>query len=463
MELDTFEHTAVTLDPSPLASPAATVTHPNSDRTAPPSLSASLSERTSVELRAQDEEPSDDVRISRLPPVDGGFHAWAYLVSAWCIELLVWSIPFSYGIFLDFYTTSPNSSFSSSSGTSTSTLALVGSLSSGLLYLTSPIILPLINRYPWYKTHTMVMGLVLCVAGLVGAAYVESVQGLIITQGIMYSLGGSLLYFPITTYLFEWFSAKKGMANGVIFTGTGVGGVVTPFIVEKLLQKYGQKVTMLSLAAAFLVISIPCIPFIKPRLPVTRVRITDMARGSRNGGVRVLKSTPFWILFVANVCQGLGSFLPSLFLPTFASDLNLSTASSGTLALSLLNGASVPGLLCLGYLSDRNNGVLYSIILSSFGSAISVFFIWGFAQSLVPLLVFSCLYGFLAPSWSALWPRFAAMAVKGSGNGTEDGGSGDGDGYVEDPRLVSSVMGIFIAGLCLFYVQILQRSRIELI
>ncbi|KAJ3913037.1 MFS general substrate transporter [Lentinula edodes] len=350
-----------------------------------------------------------------LPPMDSGFHAWAYLVSAWFVELLVWSFPFSYGVFLNFYATDPDFQHYSSSS-----LALVGSLSSGVLYLTSPVIIPIINRYPWHKRNAMILGVILCVSGLVGAAYANKMWHLILTQGIIYSVGGSLLYFPMTTYLFEWFSVRKGMANGVIYSGTGVGGVITPFVVETLLNRYGRRTTLLSLAVAFLILSIPCLPFIKPRVPVAHV--VDI----RSINTKFLRFSPFWILFAANIFQGLGSFLPSLYLPTFASDLNLGT-TSGTLALSFLNGASVPGLIFLGWLSDALD-VQWSILISSLGSASAVFFLWGFSESLSPLLVFSCVYGFLAPSWSALWPRFVA---------TSDG---------DDPRQASSLMGIFIAG-----------------
>ncbi|KAF9071436.1 major facilitator superfamily domain-containing protein [Rhodocollybia butyracea] len=350
-----------------------------------------------------------------LPPMDGGFHAFAYLASAWFIEFLVWSPPFSYGVFLNFYTTDPDlKQYSSSS------LALVGSMASGVLYLSSPVVLPIINRFPRHKRTVMILGILLCVSGLIGAAFSTKIWHLIITQGFMYSLGGSLLYFPTTTYLFEWFSQKRGIANGVMYSGTGVGGVVTPFVIENLLSKYGRRTTLLSLAFAFLFLSVPCLPFNKPRVPVAQV--VDI----RSVNTGFLKYSPFWILFMANLSQGLASFLPSLYLPTFASDLSLGT-TSGTLALSFINGASVPGLIFLGWLSDLLD-VRWSILLSSLGSALAVFLLWGFAETLLPLLVFACIYGFLAPSWCALWPRFVATV--------------DGD----DPRQASILMSILFAG-----------------
>ncbi|KAF9060264.1 major facilitator superfamily domain-containing protein [Rhodocollybia butyracea] len=315
-----------------------------------------------------------------LPPMDGGFHAFAYLASAWFIEFLVWSPPFSYGVFLNFYTTDPDlKQYSSSS------LALVGSMASGVLYLSSPVVLPIINRFPRHKRTVMILGILLCVSGLIGAAFSTKIWHLIITQGFMYSLGGSLLYFPTTTYLFEWFSQKRGIANGVMYSGTGVGGVVTPFVIENLLSKYGRRTTLLSLAFAFLFLSVPCLPFNKPRVPVAQV--VDI----RSVNTGFLKYSPFWILFMANLSQGLASFLPSLYLPSdyiscfpFASDLSLGT-TSGTLALSFINGASVPGLIFLGWLSDLLD-VRWSILLSSLGSALAVFLLWASQRPFSPSL-----------------------------------------------------------------------------
>ncbi|KAF5381411.1 hypothetical protein D9757_009076 [Collybiopsis confluens] len=372
-----------------------------------------------------------------LPPMDRGFHAWAYLASAWCMTLLTWyesalynisvktnasnvrSLPFSYGIFLNFYASDPDFRHYPSSS-----LALVGSLCNGILYLSSPIVLPIINRYPWHKRNTMILGAILCVGGLVGAAFARTFVHLIITQGIMFSVGGSLVYYPMSTYLFEWFWAKKGIANGVVFSGTGVGGIVIPFVVENLLEKYGRRVALLSLAVAFLVLTIPCLPFVKPRVPVAQV--VDV----RSINTRFLTYTFYlrYIFPVFLVFSLLRITDPDLPFLAFASDLNLTT-TSGTLAISLFNGSTAIGLIFLGWLSDYLD-VRWAILISSLGSAISVFFIWGFAKSLTPLLAFACVYGFLGPAWSALWPRFVVMSDKDD----------------LDPRQASTLMGIFIAG-----------------
>ncbi|KAJ6622018.1 MFS general substrate transporter [Mycena sp. CBHHK59/15] len=342
---------------------------------------------------------------------DGGFHAIAYLISAWVVELLMWSVPFSYGVFLEYYETHVFQDAPSS------LLPLVGSISTGLVYLTSWMILPFLARYPGQKKVLMAVGVVSCVTAMIGAAFATQPWQLVLTQGAIYALGGSFLYFPAMTYLFEWFSEKQGLANGIIFSGTGVGGVAFPIIVEVLLRNYGHRVTLLSLAVAFTVLIIPTFLYIKPRLPPATTAPPPMD---------FVRSSPFWILFVANLAQGLPVFIPTLYLPTFASDLGLS-ATAGSLTVSVLNGASVPGLIFLGWLSDRFD-LRISMLVSTIGSALAVFLLWGLSASLPLLMVFSFVYGFLGPSWSSLWPRFAT-AIAG-----------------DDPRQSSIVFTIIYGG-----------------
>ncbi|KAF5373756.1 hypothetical protein D9758_000933 [Tetrapyrgos nigripes] len=370
--------------------------------TAQPTLSSSI-----PSLLAEPEN------VVALPPMDGGFHAYAWLASAFWVELIVWSFPFSYGVYLNYYTTHifPD--------VSTNTLAVVGSISTGLLYLSAPFVLYLVNRFPGYKRMTMVLGMLLCATGLLAAAFATKPWHLMLTQGAIYSLGGSLLYFPNMTYCFEWFSEKRGLANGVMFSGTGIGGVVVPFLTQALLDRYGHKTTLIASAIAFLSIIAPCFPYCKGRLPVAQ------AVNTRSLDTQALYNVVLWVFLISSLLQGFGSFIPTLYLPTFASDIQMSSAT-GTLAVALVNGASAPGQVFFGWLSDRN--LTRSILISSLCSSLSVFLLWGLTGGLGPLLAFSCVYGFMALGWTAMWPRCISASA------------------VDDPTQTSNLMGFFMVG-----------------
>lgn len=67
---------------------------------------------------------------------------------------------------------------------------------------------------------------------------------LILTQGILYGIGGALLYNPFLFYLDEWFIKRKGLAYGIFFSGTGLCGSFIPAILEWGLDNYGFRLTL---------------------------------------------------------------------------------------------------------------------------------------------------------------------------------------------------------------------------
>ncbi|KAG8878940.1 hypothetical protein FRB97_002086 [Tulasnella sp. 331] len=201
--------------------------------------------------------------------------------------------------------------------------------------------------------------------------------------------------------------------------GTGLGGALTPFLVDVLLRHTGQRTTFLALAALFFILTVPTIVYGKPRTPFAQETMQ----------VRIdtgfLRSSAFWVFFTANAFQAFANFLPGLYIPSFAYDLKLS-ALAGTLALALMNGSSVPGIITAGVMSDRYD-LRWCISLASAGPALAVFLVWGFTSHLAMLLVFSCLYGFLSGGFSCLWPKFISVVS------------------ADDPHTFSMLISIFSA------------------
>ncbi|CAE6364019.1 unnamed protein product [Rhizoctonia solani] len=353
---------------------------------------------------------------AELPPMDKGFHAYAFLAGGFFVELLIWALPFTYGVFLNHYTT--HHLFD---GPEEFLLPLVGTLSSGIIYLTSVFVMPLLTRYPQHRQNMMRAGAVLCVAAMIGAAFSTRVWHLLLTQGILYSIGGTIVYFPMQMYVFEWFQERRGLANGLIFSGTGLGGVVLPFVVEKLLIAYGLRTTFIALAIGYALLLSAALPFVKGRLPPSSLIIPQ-----QRSDWSFLRNPEFIVLFAGNFLQGLGNFVPGIWLPTFASDMNLSV-TSGTLVVSLMNAAAVPGSIAIGFASDRYD-LRIVMLTSMLGSSLSVLILWGLASNLVMLAAFALVYGFLAGGFSALWTKFASTLSQ------------------DNPQTIARLMSIFVAG-----------------
>ncbi|KAA1476050.1 MFS general substrate transporter [Dentipellis sp. KUC8613] len=355
-----------------------------------------------AELTHFDEDPSHNEL--ELAPVDTGFAAWSFLVAAFIVEALVWSFPFAYGIFLTAYLAEPN--FANQPNAET-LLPLVGTLSSGVIYLTGPVIYPLLARYPQHRRVCAWIGAVLCFVSLLGASYVTKITSLVALQGVLYGIGGSMLYAPCISFLSEWFVVRRGLATGIIFMGSATGGLVLPFILPPLIRAHGASKTLRILSIALFILLLPALPFMRPRLPASRVH----GPGRRSGRRAWLGDRSWWALVVCNTVHGFGYFVPQLWLPTFAGALNLSSSST-SLALALLNGASAVGPLILGFLSDRFSPWLLALLTCSFTS-VATFVLWGVVGNVFAgLIVFGMAYGILAGGWSTLWSGFLRSFAK---------------------------------------------------
>lgn len=248
----------------------------------------------------------------------------------------------------------------------------------------------------------IVVGWALCVLSLVIASFANSIPALAATQGILYGVGFCMLYYPVLSMMNEWFVRKRGLAHGVLCAGGGISGVVYPFLLEALLSKYGYRITLRAIAVAQFALVAPILHLVKGRLPPahhSQLRMFDFS---------FLSQPLFYCFALSNLFQGFGFYIPSLYLPTFATALGLS-GSMGALILAANNMASVVGQVSFGYLSDRVNNVLILVFASTIVSSIASFTIWGFAHSLEALIVYSIIYGWFAGAFVVLWPRFGTI------------------------------------------------------
>ena len=145
-----------------------------------------------------------------------------------------------------------------------------------------------------------------------------------------------------------------------------------------------------------LILTAPLLYFVKPRLPAS------MTSHTRRFDLSFLTSPIFLIPQLGNILEGLGYFIPSIYLPTYARSLGASRLA-GTITVVLFNVMSVVGCLIMGALTDKYE-VTTCLLISAIGATLSVFFLWGFSVSLPVLCIFALSYGLFAGSYSSIWP-----------------------------------------------------------
>ena len=265
----------------------------------------------------------------------------------------------------------------------------------GIMYLGAPFVGAYLQRFPAHSRWLQFFGLLVMILGLVASSFASRVWHLILTQGVVFGLSGGLVYLPTIRYMDEWFIRRKGFAFGVMWAGTGVSGVIIPLVMEWGLNKYGSSTMLRAWAVVLLVLAGPLLIFVKGRIPVSRTS------HPRQLNYRFLATSKFWILVSGVVFEGLGFFIPGLYLPTYAQALGMSSVD-GALTVVLFNVASVFGAVIFGSLTDYVH-VTSAILISSIGATFAVLAVWGFAISFPLLCVFSLIYGLFAGGYSSTW------------------------------------------------------------
>jgi MFS family permease len=263
------------------------------------------------------------------------------------------------------------------------------------MYMDISIWFAVLKYFPQFRKWATPVGLTIVCLALGLGSFSTSVTHLIVTQGIIYSIGGGLAWTPILFYIEEWWVQRRGFAYGVALAAMGLSGSIMPPILEWLLHTYGFRTTLRICAISFVVLNFPIILFFKPRLPLSQTS------QSRSFDMSFWTSSNFLILFSANVIQSLGYFLPAIYLPSFARTLGANAIES-TVPIILVNAAAFVGCLCMGAATDKYH-VVHCILVSAIGSTLGVFLLWGFSTSLAPLYVFCIIYGAFAGCQSSAW------------------------------------------------------------
>jgi len=87
----------------------------------------------------------------------------------------------------------------------------------GIMYLGQPLIFALLHSWPNLRRPSTVAGLgIMCVA-LAASSFSTNTTHLILTQGVLYAIGGSVAYAPTILFVDEWFVRRKSFAFGVMW------------------------------------------------------------------------------------------------------------------------------------------------------------------------------------------------------------------------------------------------------
>jgi len=187
---------------------------------------------------------------------------------------------------------------------------------------------------------------------------------LCIAEVVGYVLTGPI---PNQVLISNWFRVKRGRAMGTAYLGLGVGGAISPLLINSLIQNFGWRHSFEIIGALILIVLFPISQWVtrsSPRelsllpdgiLPTESTNDPDSGEGGSaiGGGVtRAVRSTNFWLIVAGCTLTigAIGAVTQHLILFLVGRGYSLSSASRVSSALLV---SSLAGRVVVGYFADR--------------------------------------------------------------------------------------------------------------
>jgi len=236
--------------------------------------------------------------------------------------------------------------------------------------------------------------------GYILMSQLSSLWQLYLFYGVIIGVGMSALYAPVLSLIARWFVQRRGLMTGIVLSGLGIGQLVAPPLISRLVSVYDWSISYIFIGIIVLVIVVLATQFLKRdpsqigQLPYGEqtVDFHASATGYLTYSLREASRTPqFWILVGMKLCYGYYMFSIVVHIIPHATDLGISPINAANI-LAIHGAAMVVASFLLGRAGDRIGPRQVFIICFTIALASSIWLIQ--ARELWALYVFAVFMGF---------------------------------------------------------------------
>lgn len=380
--------------------------------------SMNVSRTTSRAANASTPAESTTRVVTPTPPITQ-LRAVTICISAFLVIFTTCGGIFSFGVYQELYQSMAHQPDNPFTGASPAAIDLIGTLSAAFMTIGAPLATAWTKRFSpraiiWTGAATFFTSTIL-------ASYSVALWQFVLTQGFLMGLATCFSYMPAVTVCPTWYSKHRGLAMGIVLSGTGVGGLVWAPAIQALNEHLGFRNALRvsgSITTALILVG----GFVLDWDPVSKARIkADKERAfARPGGRlrsvwdiplvdwRVARSSKFFWQLFSTVFQAAAYYTPVFFFSAYARTLGY-TPREGANFIAINNAFNAIGKVVLGVLADRwgrVNMLLYTTIIS----AVASFAFW-LPSTIVALpagrglfITYAIMYGTFASAYVSLFP-----------------------------------------------------------
>ena len=214
------------------------------------------------------------------------------------------------------------------------------------------------NKFNVQKT--MCVFSIALVAGYTGYSLCTSLPMFYVLSAVVgFSIGGMTM-IPLSLIVSNWFHEKRGLAIGIAFMGSGVGGMVLQPITASIVQAMGWRTAYQCLGVLMFCTIVPCSFFVLKRSPAD-VGLKPLGDGVeiKTGGVgegkmlsEIITTPRFWVFAICAMGTAMATSGLMQNINPHLTDSGYSVAVAATIT-SCCMGALAVGKMLLGQIFDK--------------------------------------------------------------------------------------------------------------
>jgi len=328
---------------------------------------------------------------------DGGLEAWSVVLGGWLVLFSTFGYVNAFGVYEDYYV--------QELGQSPSAIAWIGSFQTFLQFACGLVTGKIFDE--GHGRLLMLVGAIIYVFALFMTSLCREFWQIFLAQGVAGGLGLGLLFLPAISTIPQWFKRRRALATGIVVSGSSIGGVVFPIMMNHLFKSIGYASAVR--ASTYLILGCLAIALllVKQRIPGRKHRPAHMQFPAPDIKA-ILRHKAYWLTIAGGFLIMWGLFFPLFYLQLFAQSHGINPELA-FYTLSIANAASVVGRVLPNFLADKF-GVFNMLIAASTGSGV-IILCWLPATNTAGVIVFSILFGFFSGAYVSLTPGcFAALS-----------------------------------------------------
>jgi MFS family permease len=216
----------------------------------------------------------------------------------------------------------------------------------------------------------LTFGGILLGLGYLLMSQISALWQLYLFWGVIIGIGMSGVWVPLLSTVARWFDKRRTLMTGIVIAGLGIGGLIGPPIISRLIASYGWLLSFIIVGSAVLLFVVIAAQFLK-RDPTQMGQLPKGESGGKYQSAKsitnsfsfreAVKTKQFWIVSGMFFCYGFGTYAIVVHIVQYAIDLQISPISAANI-LAARGALVILGNYILGALADRiGNRQIYII------------------------------------------------------------------------------------------------------